>query len=128
MMTFMRSEWLRENRVPLGLLFVPILLSIVVGELLTLTFPIAFLIGYFMLPKRPWHLWIGSIVMVWAVYGSAVLVGALPGPGEPASGGETVWSFMFETVIFMAVLVLLPLWLGREVARVVGNRQRRARS
>lgn len=109
-----RSEWLRDLVLPLVLLAVPMLLSLYwVGEVLTLTFPVALAIGAVLRPRRLWPVWIGAILLLW-LGALAVEVGLLPEQGE---SGETVWSFMIESVIFMAALVLLPLWLGRQLMR-----------
>lgn len=127
-MTVHRIKRLREIALPLGLLLVPMVMSVVgPGDLLILSFPVALLIGFFLSPNHSWPIWIGSIVLVWVVYGCAVLLGALPEPGE-AGDGETVWSFMIEAAIFMAVLVLLPLWLGRSAGQVVRDLRRHTRA
>jgi hypothetical protein len=54
---------------------------------------------------------------MWAVYGGGVLLGAIDGPADDPSAGETWWTFGLESFVFMAGLVLLPLWLGR-LARI----------
>jgi hypothetical protein len=108
-------SWQRDLVLPLAGLFGPVLLSIIsYGEFLNLMLPVALILGYIVRPARLWLIWIGSIVLVWVSYGFATLVGTLPEPGTDQNG-ETVGSFMVEVVIFMAVLVLLPLWIGRLV-------------
>jgi hypothetical protein len=117
-----RSGWWRDLALPLAILAVPVILSVILhGGLLNLMFPVAFAVGYLLVPSRVWPIWIGSILLVWGIYGLATLVDLIPGPDDPESG-ETVWSFMIEAVIFMAALVLLPLWLGRFTRRRVGGR------
>lgn len=108
------SEWFRGLVLPLALLVVPMVLSVVsAGEWLNAAFPVAFAIGALLRPKRLWPLWMGSVVLMWAVYGYGTYVlHLMPAPGE-AGAGETVWTFAVESVLFMAGLVLLPLWLGR---------------
>lgn len=117
-MTVLRSEWLRGFVLPLVILVVPMIFSVIsAGEWLNATIPLAFVIGSFLRPKRLWPLWLGSIALMWAVYGYATyVVHLMPAPGE-AGAGETVWTFALESVIFMAGLVLLPLWLGRRLTR-----------
>jgi hypothetical protein len=111
-----RSPWPRTIALPLGLLVVPVLLSLVsYGEYLIGCAPVAFAIGIILNPRRLWPIWIGAIVVMWVSYGTATLLHL---PAVEGGGEETVGSFMFEAVIFMAVLVLLPLWLGRLVERL----------
>lgn len=99
---------------PLAILAVPMILSVMsAGEWLNTAFPLSFVIGATLRPKRVWPLWLGSIALMWTVYGYATYVlHLMSAPGE-AGAGETVWTFAVESVIFMAGLVLLPLWLGR---------------
>lgn len=109
-------DWPREIALPLILLFIPVLLSLVsYGEYLIGCAPVAFVIGLILKPKRLWPIWMGAIALVWLSYGTATLLHL---PSVEGGGEETVGSFMFESVIFMAILVLLPLWLGRLVERL----------
>ena len=112
------DEWLRGVFIPLEILSLPMVLSVVsAGEWLTAAFPLALVIGAVFRPERLWRLWLGSVALMWTIYGYATYVAQLmPAPGD-AGAGETVWSFALESVVFMAGLVLLPAWLGRRWAR-----------
>jgi len=111
-------NWWKEYVLPGLAIFMPIVLSVFgAGPQLVLMFPVALAMGYLVRPRHVWVLWIVAIVMVWTIYGFATLVGALPEPGE-GENQETVWSFMFEVVVFMAGLVLLPMWIGRSMHRL----------
>jgi hypothetical protein len=120
------SDPIRGLALPLAILVVPMILSVVsAGEWLTATFPLALVIGAVLRPRWLWPLWLGSTVLMWAVYGYATYVlHLMPAPGQPGAG-ETVWTFALESAIFMAGLVLLPLWLGRRgrprVTRQIDN-------
>jgi hypothetical protein len=114
-------DWQREIALPLAILSVPIAISgLFVGEALTLAFPVAFLIGLLLRPRRLWLLWLASIVLLWAIYGFITLADLFEGEEE---GGETIWSFAFESFIFFALLVLLPAWLGRLLGSYIDRRR-----
>jgi hypothetical protein len=108
------TEWTHDLVFPLAIIAVPMVMSVVsYGEWLLLAFPAAIVAGYLFTPRSLWLVWLGSVVMMWVVYGGAVLLDVLPAPGEEPGDGETVWSFAIEAFFFMAGLVWLPLWVGR---------------
>jgi hypothetical protein len=78
---------------------------------------VAFGIGLFLRPKHLWIIWIEAILLWW------LAGGAWSQWGEDAAAGEaeeTVFSFMIETIPFTALLVLLPMFLGRLIPAVSG--------
>jgi hypothetical protein len=90
------------------------------GAWLVAIAPIAFAYGWLLRPVRVWPIWIAALLVLWA--GNALiatfdLVDEVPGAGE-----ETVVSFMIESTLGLAGLVLLPAWLGRSVSRLVTHR------
>lgn len=112
------TDWRHDLLSPLALIAIPIVISAFgPGGILTLAFPVAIVAGYLFAPRHLWVVWLASVVLMWASYGSAVLLDVLPGPAEDPSSGETIWSFAAESFMFMAVLVLLPLWIGRLLKR-----------
>lgn len=114
-----RSVWPRTIALPLGLLFIPVLLSLVArGEWLVASVPVAIVIGFLVRPPRLWPIWIGSTLIVWASYGITWLF-FRSAIGD--TGGETIWTFMFETATFMLILVLVPLGFGRVIAQVIAK-------
>lgn len=97
----------------LGGIFV---LSLVwVGEALILTFPASLALGYLYRPNKLWLYWIiASLVMiVTSIVLEALGIGPEYGSGE---NPETAWSVLFEAPIFVGMLVVLPLMLGKLVA------------
>ncbi len=114
-----RENWQRELGIPLAALAVLMVLSVVsYGEWLLLAFPVATAVGYLLQPARLWVVWLGSVVLMWVVYGSAVLVGLEDKPATDPAQGETWWTFALESFVFMAVLVLVPMWIGRLTHRL----------
>jgi Kef-type K+ transport system membrane component KefB len=116
------SNWHRDLGLALLLMIVPMIASVfVAGGLLTITAPTALAIGFFLRPRQLWPIWLGSVVMMWIVYGLAELLDLFP--DDAAESGETWWSFALESFVFMAMLVLLPLWIGRLAGRFVTKRR-----
>lgn len=66
----------------------------------------AFFIGYLLIPRHVWIVWLGAVVIQWIAMG---VLGAYGDPGPD----ETVGSLIIEAFFWMAGGVLLPLWLGR---------------
>lgn len=114
-------DWRDDLVYPLALIAVPIVISAFgPGGVLTLAFPVAVVAGYMFAPRHLWLVWLASVALMWASYGSAVLLDVLPSPSEDPSSGETIWSFAAESFVFMAGLVWLPLTIGRLLKRAVG--------
>jgi hypothetical protein len=80
-----------------------------------LLFIVAFGVGLILRPKHLWIIWIEAVVLTWLAGGAYTLWGEDSGDGD-----ETVFTFMFEAIIFMALLVLLPMFLGRLIPTVTG--------
>jgi hypothetical protein len=113
-------NWPHDLYLPLAVIAVPMVMSVVFyGEWLLLAFPAAVVAGYLFTPRSLWMVWLGSVVMMWVVYGGAVLLDVLPAPGEEPEEGETWWTFALESFLFMAGLVWLPVTIGRFLRRVV---------
>jgi hypothetical protein len=81
-----------------------------------LLLPASLAIGWVLHPVRLWPIWLGTILVLWVINGASALLDAFP--EETAGGEETIWSFAIESVLFMAVLVLLPLWIGRILGQI----------
>jgi len=91
-------------------LLVPMLLSIFsYGELLNLVAIASIYLGFRYRPEKIWPSWLAAVVLLWLTYGIATLFGVIPFE----EGGETWWSFALEAFVFMALLVAIPMWLGR---------------
>ena len=73
-------------------------------------FAVAFVVGLFLHPRHLWIVWAEGIVLWWLAGAAWALWGEEAAPGEAE---ETVFSFVVETFIFTAVLVLFPAFLGR---------------
>lgn len=86
--------------------------SLIIGELLTTLIVFSLVWAFIKQPKKISQIWLVSVLMLWIVYGLAGLVGLIPLAGETDSE-ETIWSFGFESFIFMFFLVLIPTYLGR---------------
>jgi len=114
-------EWLSENFWAIIALTMPLAFVFVAGELLLLLVPVALVVGYLLRPRTIWPLWLWTVAVIWIVN---VFV-AIADSRSWSDSGETVASFVFESLVLMAVLVLLPLWLGRLIARAI-NRNRSA--
>ncbi len=85
--------------------------SLYIGELLTFLFLFSLVFAFFKQPKKISQIWLTSVFLLWIVYGLAGLIGLIPLAGEEGSG-ETIWSFGFESFIFMIFLVLIPTFIG----------------
>lgn len=111
------TDWLHDVIYPLLFFTAPLAVSLVwSGEVLLLTLPVMFLAGFLFAPRHLWLVWLGSIAILWAIQGVAALLGEWT--TETAEDGETIWSFAAESLVFTAVLVLVPLWLGRKLHQV----------
>ncbi len=107
------TDWIHDLVYPLMVFAVPLAVSLVwTGDLMIAIAPAMLLAGFLFAPRHIWLVWLGSVVMLWAVNGVAALMGEFE---SEAGNGETIWSFAFESLIFTAVLVLVPLWLGRKL-------------
>jgi hypothetical protein len=94
-------------------MIVPMLIQLWIGELLNLLTLVSLYLGWKYAPRIIWQSWLTSVVLLWAVMGSATLLGIVPFE----EGGETWWSFALEAFIFMAMLVAIPMWIGRWIKR-----------
>src|SRR5688500_10800317 len=102
------ADWRHDLLYPLALIAVPMVMSVgSYGEWLLLAFPAAIVAGYMFAPRRLWLVWLGSVVMLWAVYGSANLLDIIEPLADDPAEGETWWTFALESFIFMAGLVWL---------------------
>jgi len=95
----------------------PMLVSLQFGEFLTIAFPLSILVGFMYRPTKIWFLWIASTVLLNVVYGTAVLLNLIEGPSSDPSQGETVWTFLAESPIWMAMLVAIPMFIGRLIGK-----------
>jgi hypothetical protein len=115
--TLLNSEPLRTYGVSLLLLSLPTLGIFWLDELGALIlFVVAFAIGLILRPPHLWIVWLGAIVLWWLAGGAYSVFGDPP-PVDPELE-ETPISFMVETIPFTAVLVLLPMFLGRVISRL----------
>jgi hypothetical protein len=91
---------------------VPMVLLVSPGDAASLLLPLsALLFGIVRRPRHLWGSWIASILLLWLAVGWWSLFRE---PVETDSENqETIVSFFFESILFTAVLVLFPLWLGR---------------
>ncbi|RIK37737.1 MAG: hypothetical protein DCC58_17565 [Chloroflexi bacterium] len=81
--------------------------------------PVAtFLIGFTLRPRHVWLIWLGAVVIQWAAMG---IFGKYTEPGD-----ETAFSLVVEAFFWMAIGVLVPVFLGRLLAQVVKKDGRRA--
>jgi len=71
----------------------------------------ALVIGFRLRPRHVWLVWLGAVVIQWVAMG---VFGKYIDPE-----GETVQSLILEAFAWMAMGVLLPVWLGRTVRHVV---------
>jgi hypothetical protein len=90
---------------------------VVRGEIVLALPIVALIFGVIRRPRHLWGNWIASFVVVWVAIGAAALWAADPAESDPENQ-ETIVSFLFESMLFTAFLVLLPLWIGR----LVGHR------
>ena len=87
----------------------PMLISLGVGPGLNLLGLVSLYLGYKKRPEKIWPLWLTAVFCLWTTYGLATLLGILP----YGDGDETWWSFGFKAFIFMAMLVAVPMFIGR---------------
>jgi hypothetical protein len=93
--------------------------SLYIGELLTFLFLFSLAFAFFKKPKKISQIWLTSVFLLWIVYGLAGLIGLIPLAGEEGSD-ETIWSFGFESFIFMFFLVLIPSFIGSFIGKKFG--------
>lgn len=111
------TDWRHDLLYPLAVIAVPMVASVIgPGELLTVTFPVSIAAGYLFRPRLLWMVWLGSVVMLWAVYGGANLLNIIEPLADDPAEGETWWTFALESFVFMAGLVWLPVSIGRFLA------------
>lgn len=118
MIASQEGDWLKEYVWAVAALTASCLVAFAVGEASLLLIPAAFVIGLLLRPRLIWPLWLWTLVVIWVGNGITALVD----PEWWSDSGETFVSFFFESLLFMTVLVLLPLWIGRLVARALGRR------
>ncbi len=90
---------------------IPMTASLIIGELLTTLIVFSLVWAFIKQPKKFSQIWLTSVFLLWIVYGLAGLIGLIPLAGE-AGSEETIWSFGFESFIFMFLLVLIPTFVG----------------
>ena len=106
----------KEYGVPL-LILIPLAVTFAIGGWVVLVYAIAaLLVGLAFKPRHVWIPWLGSVLTLWTAGAALALSGNWPWP-DPAHG-ETFVSYAMEIVVFTAVLVLLPLFVGRTLRRV----------
>jgi hypothetical protein len=112
------DRWhLRAYGLPALLLTLPILGVFWLDELgAVMLFAIAFAIGSVMRPARLWGIWLGAIVVWWLASGVYSMFGDLV--------EKTPIDYMIESIPFTALLVLLPMSLGRWVRGIHGSWRR----
>lgn len=66
---------------------------------------VALLIGVVLRPRHVWLIWFGAVIIQWIAMG---VLGKYTDPED-----ETVLSLLVEAFAWMALGVLLPVWLGR---------------
>lgn len=112
--------WLKtaaqQHWLPLLVLVVPIGFVVwsteVESTLLLMVLPVtAFVVGYKVKPRHVWIVWLGAVVIQWIAMG---VFGKYTDPED-----ETVLSLILEAFSWMAMGVLLPVWLGRTTRNVV---------
>lgn len=117
------KKWLiasfNEHRLALALLVVPIGFVVWATEfetaLLLLVLPVAaFVVGFALRPRHVWVVWLGAVVIQW------IAMGVLGKYNDPED--ETVGSLILEAFAWMAMGVLVPVWLGRTVRNLRQNR------
>jgi hypothetical protein len=110
-----------EWGLPILLLILPVFAAVWIGDSGTLGLPVmALAIGLLLRPRHLWIIWLEVIVLFWLAGATWTLWGDEPAPGEPE---ETVLSFLAETVLFAALLALLPLFLGRLLGNWITHRR-----
>lgn len=113
------AGWFRENAVAIIALTVPWLGAVVTSQIILSFVPVAFAVGFLLRLRLLWPLWLWTLGVIWIV--NAVV--AIADPESMRESGETYVSFFFESLVVMAVLVLLPLWLGRLAGRALERRR-----
>lgn len=98
-----------NTRLVLALLVVPIGIVVWGTELESTAFlfvlPAAsFVLGFALRPRHVWFVWLGAVVIQWFAMG---VLGKYVDPED-----ETVLSLILEAFAWMAIGVLLPVWLG----------------
>ncbi len=110
------KRWLKtafeQHRLALVLLIVPIGFVVWATELervlFLLVLPVAaFVVGFVLRPRHVWFVWLGAVVIQW------IAMGVLGKYADPED--ETVLSLIIEAFPWMAIGVLVPVWLGRTV-------------
>ena len=109
--TWVATAWQQHWR-PLLLLVVPIGLVVWSTELestpVLFILPVAALaVGFFLRPRHVWLVWLGAVVIQWLAMG---VFGKYIDPED-----ETVFSLTVEAFPWMAIGVLLPVWVGRTI-------------
>ena len=113
------AAWLKgtlgEHWLPLALLVAPIGVVVWGTELESAPFLLilplaAFAIGWWLRPRHVWFVWLGAVVIQW------VAMGVLGKYADPED--ESVASLIIEAFPWMAIGVLVPMWLGRRVRTV----------
>jgi hypothetical protein len=66
---------------------------------------VAIVVGAILQPRHVWLVWLGAVGIQWIAMG---VLGKYTDPGD-----ETVLSLILEAFVWMALGVLLPVWLGR---------------
>jgi hypothetical protein len=120
-LTLWLRELFREHWLPLLIMVAPIVLAVGVWTseswwfALIAVVPIsAAIVGYVLRPRHVWLMWAGTVVVQWIAMGIFDRY-ANAGPDETAA------SLMAEALIWMALGVALPLWLGRLVSTHVAR-------
>ncbi len=117
------GRWLKtafeQHWLALVLLVVPIGLVVWASEweglLFVLILPVsAFAVGFVLGPRHVWFVWLCAVVIQW------IAMGVLGKYNDPE--GETVGSLILEAFAWMAMGVLVPVWLGRMVRNLRQNR------
>jgi hypothetical protein len=103
----------------LALLIVPIGLVVWASEWEDLPFVLilpvaAFVVGFALRPRHVWVVWLGAVVIQW------IAMGVFGKYSDPE--GETVGSLILEAFAWMAMGVLVPMWLGRTLRSLRQNR------
>ncbi len=103
----------REHWLPLLIMVAPIVLAVGVWTseswwfALILVVPVAAaIVGYILSPRHVWIMWAGAVVTQWIAMGIFDRY-ANAGPDETAT------SLVLEALIWMALGVAIPLWVGR---------------
>jgi hypothetical protein len=113
-------EWFevacRQHWLPLLLLVIPIGFVVWSTELeigvLLLALPVAaFVVGFALRPRHVWLVWLGAVVIQW------IAMGVLGKYADPED--ESALSLVLEAFAWMAMGVLLPIWLGRTIRNIL---------